>query len=250
MKLMRIYFVGLLMVFFFLAGCAQLITQPAAQPTDTNLPANTATPIVTITITPTEPTGTPLITSTPLPSATHRETITELASLTPVTTIPPLASFTLVPTGTITLTPTNTRIPTITPLATNTGFVVPPLLTRWTATPVSYACTITSSYPSWGQYFKPHADFVATWKVRNSGSSPWDPDDVVFSFISGQRMHTRGRGEPVNISFKVYVNDYINLQVRIIPPKEPGFYVATWGLRKTNKTEPFCALDVVINVAK
>jgi len=243
MKLLRVYFVGLLVVFFLLAGCAQLIAQPTPEPTDT--PKGTDTPILTVTITPTEPTSTPYLTSTSLPPATHPGTAADLPTLTPVTTIPPLASFTLIPTGTITLTPT------ITPIPSNTRFVAPRVGgATWTLTPVGYGCTVVSSYPAWGQTFRPRADFLATWKVRNTGMNPWDPDDVVFSFIGGQRMHTRGRGEPVHISFKVYVNDYLNLQVRIVPPKEPGFYVATWGLRKTNKLEPFCSLEVVINVAK
>ena len=233
MKSLQTCFAGLV-AFLLLAGCAQAIGQPTSTPQET-----IAIPTTTVV---TEPMSTSTLTVTPIPLATHRPTPVESPSLTPAATIRPLASYTRGPTG------TRTRTPTITP--TNTLYVRPPIGgITWTPHVPSYACSALTISPKWGTVVKPRTDFIAEWKVYNTGANMWHVDDIVGGFVSGERMHNPDNGAII-ISFTVYVGDKINIQKHMVPPKEPGTYTSIWGLRKTNKKEFFCLFDVMITVAK
>ncbi|MGC1375290.1 MAG: NBR1-Ig-like domain-containing protein [Anaerolineales bacterium] len=232
MKSLRTCFAGLI-VLLLLVGCAQALGQPAGTPQET-----LAAPTVA------ESTVTPPINPTPLPPPTRRPTALESPSLTPATTIPPVASYTLVPTSKF----TRTATPTIT--RTSTRYVRPPIggLT-WTPANLSYACNAFSISPAWGAVFKPRTDFLAVWKLVNTGTNMWHVDDVVFGFVRGERMQNPDFQEKT-LPYTIYVGDKIYLQTHMIPPKEPGTYNAVFGLRKTNKKDFFCLFDVLITVAK
>jgi len=96
---------------------------------------------------------------------------------------------------------------------------------------------------------KPRTDFVVTWQVRNTGRDRWNREDFIFQYVEGDKMHKADRAEEF-IPGTVYPRDKIKLQMRMISPKQPGFYSTTWGLRKSNKKEPFCTFSIAINVIK
>lgn len=118
-----------------------------------------------------------------------------------------------------------------------------------TPTPIPFACTIVDSYPSEGQIFKPRTDFVAKWKVINSGANLWHKDDILFGFVGGKKMHNPSRVDKI-LDYTLYVGDHMDVQIHMRPPKEPGIYTETWGLRKTNKKDFFCLLTVTIEIVK
>jgi hypothetical protein len=114
----------------------------------------------------------------------------------------------------------------------------------------SYKCSVETVYPKYGYIaVKPRTDVVVQWKVSNPGPSFWRVGDIVYGYVSGEKMQNADRGY-TTISFTVYKGDKINIQVHLVPPKEPGIYTTTWGMRKSNKKEYFCLFDVTIEVVK
>lgn len=77
----------------------------------------------------------------------------------------------------------------------------------------------------------------------------WHVDDIVFGYVEGEKMHSRGRVDTI-LPFTIYVGDKINLHVRMKTPKDPGYYTTTFGLRKTNKDEFFCTFTIAVDVVK
>jgi len=219
MKSLRIYITGLV-VFTLLGGCGLSPAQPAQQPAVP--PSNTNT------LTVAQPGATATSTTTLVP--TRRATVFFVPTITPVPAIPLPATFT----------PPSTRgVPTLLPFPT----------VLWTVTPTSYACSAQTTYPDWGQVFKPRTDFVAIWQITNTGASMWHVGDMLFGFVSGVKMQNPDRGTTY-LPVTIYVKDHITEQVHMVPPKAPGTYDATWGIRKSNKTEPFCTFTIHIVVAK
>jgi hypothetical protein len=240
MKSLRICFASLIAL-LLLASCAPVIDQPISTPQDT------ATAIHTVTVVP-GPIGTATLTVTPIPPPTRRPTSIASPSLTPATAIPSLASLTRVPTS-----KTRTTTPTIT--GTSTRFVIPPPGGKtWTpdldSYKDSYRCAAETSYPKYGFItVKPRTDVVVQWKLTNPGPNMWHVNDIVYGYVSGEKMQNADRGN-TTLSFTVYKGDKIYIQVHLKSPKEPGIYITTWGMWKTNKTEPFCLFDVTIEVVK
>jgi len=192
-----------------------------------------------------ELTNTPGPSITPIPPPTRRATspgafVLEPTVIIPITRAPVIASLTAGPT--ITYDPTFLR-PTFTP------FVRPPRPVSWTATPEPFACQAIALYPPWGKVFTPREDFVAKWRLVNTGENMWHVDDIFFGYVSGEKMHNRDRGETI-LPITVYKGERIPVQVHMKAPKEPGYYMATWGLRKTNKEEFFCTFWVTVTVQK
>jgi hypothetical protein len=234
MKSRQTYFLGLLM-FLLLAGCAQANSEtPTRQPLPTDVPLITLTPLPNATATPTE-------TITPLPPPTRRATLTSASDLT--MTITPLASFTLRPTSRF------TRTPTATSTITSTRYVRPPGFggPTYSPTPIPFACTVEDISPDYGQVFKPRSDFIAKWRIQNTGANMWHQDDILIGYVSGTKMHNDTRGDEI-LSYTLYVNDSMYIQIHMKPPKEPGIYTESWGLRKTNKKEFFCKFSVTVEV--
>lgn len=231
MKKLQASFSGIIML-LLLAACSGTINPPNGQPQNTNTPENTSTPAATFTSTPSQ-------TLTRIPAPTHRPTLTN--NYTKTTT--PIPSLTLKPGTKL------TRTVTATITRTSTIYVRPPILVFWTATPAPFKCTIVASYPPWGQQFKPRTDFVATWKIMNTGQNMWHEGDILFGYVSGTRMHNSDRIDKV-LDYTLYAKDRADVQIHMKPPKEPGFYTETWGFRKTNKKEFFCLLSVTIQVVK
>lgn len=234
MKSLQLYISGII-ILFLLAGCAQALNQPTSNLENTEMPSATASLRA-------DPINTPTETITPIPPPTRRSTSTSLSNLTP--TVTPLASFTRMPASKFSRTPTSTIT------GTNTLYV---RRKYWwitaTSTPIPYACTVIKTEPEWGKIYKPRTDFIAHWKLYNTGTNMWHVDDIIFAYVSDTKMQSPGRGD-VYLSDTFSKNSVVNVQVHMRTPLEPGFYTATWGLRKSNKKEFFCTFTVSIRVQK
>jgi hypothetical protein len=210
-----------------LSSCNLVPGQSGGNPE--TLPAS-ATPTLTLAAA----TQTPRPSVTPIPPPTRRATITELPTPAPGLVVSPL--------------------PTQTPLligadANATATETPQRLNKYTATLEPLKCELTETYPGFGQNFKPRSDFFASWRVTNIGSAPWGMEDILLDFVGGDKLHNKDGWEAF-IGYTVYVEDEIRLQVRMTSPKQPGRYSTTWGLRRSNKTEPFCTFSITIDVVK
>ena len=237
MKSAQTCFSGLV-VLLLLAGCAQATALPTNPPQATDIPAATLTPVPNATKTVTQ-------TITPIPPPTRRATSTSDPNSTATPT--PIASFTRQPTSKA------SKTITATVTGTNTMYVRPPNFggPTWTPSKPDFACTFddNATYPVFGQVFTPREDFVAYWKVFNSGENMWHKDDIIFDFIDGTKMNANDRGGQI-LDTTIYVGDHLVVQMHMKPPKEPGIYTTNWGFRKTNKKEFFCKLSVTIEIRK
>jgi len=223
MKSLQICFGGFV-VLLLLAGCGSIPGLPINSPGSI---ATAATAVVT-----TKPTNTQRPTITPVPAPSRRATFSILPSLTHVPTMMGLPSFT----------PYITQVvPTLPPYDIGFG--------AYTSTQEPLKCTVDSTYPEWGQVFKPRTDFIAKWQVYNSGKNMWRVDDILFGYVSGEKMHRRDR-EDIFIANVVFVHDKINLQVHLVSPKEAGIYTTVWGLRRSNKKDFFCTFPISIKVVQ
>jgi len=219
MKPSRVFFAGLA-VLVLLEGCSLRAGQAAENPQGTPVLVQSTE----------KPTGTRTPNFTPVRSPTLRPTDNLVPTVTPFPTI----SF----------------ADTATPMTTHIVVTIKPWRTIfYTPTVIGMGCVGVSVYPLWGQVFKPRTDFVAKWRVTNIGKQPWTLGDFVFGFVSGTKMQTFDRIDTL-LPMTVYKGDQVNLQVHLVPPKEPGYYHALWGIRKTNKKDFFCTFDVNVTVSK
>lgn len=222
-----------LVAVFLLAACI-----PAAELPPTNLPLNAEEPSATLQAVPVA-TLTPTQSITPIPPPTRRVA----TQPTSTTTQTPLASFTIPPTS------KNSKTPSPTITGTYTRFVVPPGFggPTWSLTPNPFKCTVVITSPEWGKEFKPRTNFMAYWKLQNTGSNMWHKDDIAIEYVSGTKMHNPVRDHNI-LDVTIYKTDYYNLEMQMRPPKEPGLYTTTFGFRKTNKQDFFCTFSITIRV--
>ena len=222
---------SVMLIVFIVAGCA-----PGAAPEPTTPPQNTEVPSATLPQFTPSITTTPTQSITPIPPPTRRVATLQTSTIT----MTPLASFTARP----------TRSPTGTITGTNTLYVRPPFGgPTWTPTPAPFKCDVASTFPPWGQQYKPRTNFIAKWRLYNSGENMWHMDDILDGYVSGTKMQNPDRGNRI-LDHTVYAEDYLNIQIQMHPPKEPGIYTITWGLRKTNKKDFFCTFSVTIEVVR
>lgn len=216
-------------LFILLAGCVPSAAPQVDNPQDmvatiaaatvAALPTNTPQPSWTPSLTPTRARNTP----TDLPSNTPAPTIDVFPTATSVYDLP----------GPGTLLPG-------TPGA---------VLSLWTSTPEPYQCDLNKTDPEPYTIFKPGQFFRAEWRVWNRGSIIWKEKSIIFYYIGGDKLHNDvERAEGINLGYAVYPEDKILVSVAMTSPKEPGTYSATWGLRRDNRTQPFCTFSIVIRV--
>ena len=70
------------------------------------------------------------------------------------------------------------------------------------------------------------AEFVKTWRVRNSGDAAW-PQDTVLAFSSDAQM---GAPESVEVG-AVEPGDTVEVSVEMKAPAEPGRYTGVWRMK-------------------
>jgi polar amino acid transport system substrate-binding protein len=73
---------------------------------------------------------------------------------------------------------------------------------------------------------QPGQKFTKTWRVRNSGTCPWQPD-FYLDFVSGTRMN----GQPVKVGKTVAAGATADLSVNLVAPTAPGTYQGIWQMR-------------------
>jgi hypothetical protein len=100
-----------------------------------------------------------------------------------------------------------------------------------------------------GTVFKPGADFVKTWSIKNSGSCNWD-DGYVFAWIAGDKAL-----DPYSVKFKdkkdfISAGTTTNISVNLTAPLDPGKYTATWRMQSDTGYYFGSMFTVVIEVKK
>jgi hypothetical protein len=94
-----------------------------------------------------------------------------------------------------------------------------------------------------GSHYKSREEFSISWKVRNTGTTGWDPGSVDFTYIAGTRMYQyplvqmQGTVAPGNITL---------LMADMRAPRNPGRYSTTWSLRQGDTY--FCHVGLTIFV--
>jgi ABC-type amino acid transport substrate-binding protein len=73
---------------------------------------------------------------------------------------------------------------------------------------------------------QPGQKFTKSWRVRNSGTCPWQPA-FYLDFVSGTRMG----GQPVAVGKTVAVGATADLSVKLTAPTAPGVYQGIWQMR-------------------
>jgi hypothetical protein len=147
--------------------------------------------------------------------------LTQTAIIFPPTStgVPP--SYTPTATGTIfvpTAMPSNTFIPpTKTPVPSTKTPVPPPCLS---------AKFIEDVTVKDGTDFPPNAEFVKTWRLRNSGSCSWT-SDYQLVFDHGDRM---SGPTAVAIDERVDPGETVDLSVYLVAPGSPDSYRGYWKL--------------------
>ncbi|HEC33293.1 MAG TPA: hypothetical protein ENI37_01080 [Chloroflexi bacterium] len=97
-------------------------------------------------------------------------------------------------------------------------------------------CTLNGAYvadvtiPD-GTEFPPGASFIKTWRVRNTGTCPWEPGTSLV-FISGDPL-----GGPGSVSVgPVAPGSTTDVSVNLVAPAAPGTYKGNWQLQAPDGT--------------
>jgi hypothetical protein len=179
--------VAVILISAMLAGCS--LSRPTLPATIT---VPTAEPIV-------EPTAEEINESTTAPTVDIQPTLDMVKTQAAQTVVADLTlnaptATPITPTSTATATatqgPTNTPVP---PTARPTATLVPWTATpKYTATPLGYACSVTSTSPKSTDPIKVGTDFDGNWVVKNTGTVTWLKNAVDFKYISGTKFQTVG----------------------------------------------------------
>jgi Ig-like domain from next to BRCA1 gene len=72
----------------------------------------------------------------------------------------------------------------------------------------------------------PGQDFIKTWRVKNNGSCPWDPDyELVYAGYSDQMS---GQFQP--LTEVVQPGQEVEISVQFSAPDEAGVYLSAWQM--------------------
>jgi len=153
------------------------------------------------------------------------------------------------PTLTFTPTAVATRTPTEVPSPTPTFIFILPTATVPTRTPSprpsgsQYDCRVDSQSPANDSVFGVNADFDATWRVTNIGTSNWNGNSTDYLYTGGDKIHQQGI---YDLSRSVPVSGQIDIGVDMRAPNATGTYTTTWHLRIGNTQ--FCPMTLRIVV--
>ncbi len=161
---------------------------------------------------------------------------TGLIPLPPAATAEPSATPTgLVAPPTATAPAGATPEPAATPSATATA--VPPTVT---STPTEVPCVYGSAFVEDLTFddqnmtappqMIPGMTFDKTWRMRNSGNCPWQPDFALF-YVSGNRPEASMNGRPVPVGRVVMPGETVDLTAGLIAPNTYGVFQGFWQLR-------------------
>ncbi|KAJ8488127.1 hypothetical protein ONZ51_g3759 [Trametes cubensis] len=111
--------------------------------------------------------------------------------------------------------------------------LVPPIPVRPISTPMA-ASFVSDNNITDGQIFPPGAEFVKSWRMRNSGTVDW-PETTELVFVAGDRMAPRnGAPQKVHVG-AVKAGDEVEVVAgEMKAPEVPGKYVSSWRLSDGN----------------
>jgi hypothetical protein len=168
------------------------------------------------------------------------QTIVAGLTLNAPTITPTVPTSTPLPTETATA--TSTRMPpTRTPTRTPIPWTATP---AYTATPLGYACSITSSSPAANTSYTSGQDFDGVWEVKNTGTVTWSQHAVDIKYLSGTKF--QAYADLFDLSSDVASGASYKIIIDMFAPKDPGTYQATWGVVQSDLT--ICTLTVSITV--
>jgi hypothetical protein len=104
-------------------------------------------------------------------------------------------------------------------------------------------CRLNWQSPGNGIEFEPQEYFSVGWDVTNTGSATWFPDRVVFTYLSGAKLH---RDPLVKMDDIVSPGQQVILSVEMQAPHNSTKYTTYWSLREGDIY--FCRLFVSIYV--
>jgi hypothetical protein len=123
--------------------------------------------------------------------------------------------------------------------------VTAPLITL-SVKSAGYACKLISQEPKNYTRMVSRQYFDMSWTVKNSGAHTWHAQAVVFKYISGTKMQTRGN--VFGLYSSVIKGRSTTLVVDMTAPKAQGIYSTSWGLYASKN--PFCTVTLTINVSR
>lgn len=181
------------------------------------------------------------------------QTLTAAPSLTPSPQKTSTVTLTALPSNT--LLPTITSIPSLTPIPSLTkageGGITSTPSGDQTGTPTGdYACEFISKSPANWTILKPRAAFDGSWKVKNTGTKPWNVGQISLVYTDGTKFQEDKNKKTYGLDADVKTGDSVDLIVDMITPKLDGYYSANWGLMVNATKITFCNLTIKIIVQK
>ena len=85
----------------------------------------------------------------------------------------------------------------------------------------------------------PGQPFVKSWRVRNSGTCPWD-GSYALVYETGNVPAARMGGEAAAVSRLVQPGEEYDFRVNLVAPLVPGIYQAFWTMTYPQPWEPIC----------
>jgi heat shock protein HslJ len=89
--------------------------------------------------------------------------------------------------------------------------------------------------------------FRKGWRIRNTGTCPWDPRYSVV-FADGNHVAARMGGAPVVLHGRTAPSETYDVQVDLVAPREPGLYQGYWQMRNAQGVYLDVRLPVAIQV--
>ena len=149
------------------------------------------------------------------------------AAVSPVVPTAMAASATSLPTDTPTVPPP----PTVTPVP-STATPLPPTPTP-TPIPCNRAKFIEDVTVKDGTVFPPNAEFLKTWRLKNTGSCTWSRDYRLV-FVNGERMD----GPRVSqLEENVDPGETVDVSVELVAPEKGGRYRGYWMMSNPSGDE-------------
>ncbi len=147
-------------------------------------------------------------------------------------------------------TPAPSATPTLEPTLTSTPVPDTPTPHAPMETPTSSGSTgkelacklLMQSIPN-NTHFGRNDQFRIGWKVRNSGTTRWDPGTIVFTYYSGSKLY---RYLQTELETSVEAGNVAVLVADMVAPSSSGKYVTVWTLRRGD--EDFCHVSLAIIV--
>jgi hypothetical protein len=151
----------------------------------------------------------------------------------------------ITPSSTPTLTPSSTVTASITPSPTATFiFLLPTLPNPSQEAGGKYSCEIVSVSPPYDASVAAGQPFTARWELKNTGTEPWDSNNIDFGYFSGEELH-KGSGNR-DLDSSIGTGGIMAIEIKMGAPTESGTYSTIWKMHI--KDQYFCPMTIQIIV--